>query len=64
MKTAKEIFGLTVYNICQGVAEVGDGNERFNVVDSALEEMFDEKITEDELRKEYDFWCVRNSDFN
>jgi hypothetical protein len=64
MKTAKEIFGLTVYNICQGVADVGDGAERFNVVESALEDMFDENITENELRKEYDFWCVRSSDFN
>ena len=58
---AIEFFGLTIIERENGMALVGDGNERYWVAAKALEEEFDPSHDEDETRKLYDAWCGKNA---
>ena len=61
MKTAKELFNLTVYELRDGIAEVGDGAERFIVTASSLNDEFREELSDEEIRMAYDSWCAKAS---
>lgn len=55
---AAELFDLTVYSNENGIAEVGDGHERFKIRSEGLSEEIELEEKEDALMKTYDSWCL------
>ena len=55
---AVELFELTVYSDENGVAIVGDGQERFEVKSEGLSQEIELNAKEDALMKAYDSWCL------
>ena len=60
MKTAKDLFDLTIESEENGATLVSDGLELFYVKSEALSEMIDCEENEDDIMNAYDAWCVKN----
>lgn len=61
MKTAKEVFNLAIISIENGIALVGDGSERFEVNEAALNKDIACNDDADSIRLAYDKWCGENA---
>lgn len=55
---AAELFGLNVYSDENGIATVGDGQERFEVKSEGLSQEIELNAEENTLMKAYDLWSI------